>query len=66
MKILKYLTLSALAAAFTLTGTFADDDKGKKPEKEKKKAPTEEQRGKRFDKMDADSNGKLAAFGARR
>ena len=54
MKFVKYLTLSALTAAFAATGAFADDDKDKK--KPEKKRPTADER---FAKADADSDGKV-------
>ena len=53
MKFLKYITLSALAAAFASTAAFADD-KEEKPERKKGGDPAA-----RFAKLDTDKDDKL-------
>ena len=57
MKFLKYLTITALAAAMTSTAAFAQDEGGKK-EKDGKK-PKGGNMEERFAKMDADSDGEV-------
>lgn len=54
MKFLKYITLTALAASFASTASFADDEK--KPEPKKGGGDM----AARFDKLDSNSDGKLS------